>query len=702
MYSISVIIPIYNEGSYIKKCLDSICNQTLSNLEIICVDDGSTDNTPMILNEFQSKDNRIKVISTTNSGQGFARNRALDIAKGEYIAFIDADDWIELNSFELLYSKAKSDDLDILFFQMINYIENSNNYVETDLYNYKCFENNGISENIIFNSEDTKDFLFEIPVGPVSKLYKKDFLYSNNLKFPEGMFFEDNSFFYNAYFKCNRAGFLKKHLYFRRRHDNSVTQILDETKFDIIKAGNDILQVFLDNNQYDHYKHDVINHVFSMLVEWFIKSSLFLRQNFYKLIKYNFRGFSDLKMDFEDNLNEDYILIYNCVNNNENYIDFLSEYKLNCAEYVIFDNGREFEFDSDEYKSYKSCFLNNYKISVIIPIYNNETFIHRTLMSIENQTFGIDNIEVLMIDDSSSDNTYEVIKKYSNRYEGFKAIHIKKGTGSPGTPRNIGLIESSSDYVLFLDHDDLLDINALKILYDSIIDLNCDLVYGTYASIDMGSPTKIVYPNEKHGYFNNIYENERSIAFPPPSIWTKLFKRDFLIKNNILFPTILGEDAIFVSKSLLKANGINYLWDSVICLHNLNLNSYTKNISYNYLIEGFTSEKYLYELYKGYGNEYFYKIRGEGILDFYLTQFNNAELTKKDLIKIFPALYDFVYRIYSFGLKPHVSEDNKILFNYIINNDMTQLILFKQKDDYVPKKVRFKNFVARAIKKVFR
>ncbi len=702
MYDVSVIIPVYNGEKYLKKCLDSVCNQTLNNIEIICVNDGSTDDTYNILEKYASKYENMKIISIIHSGQGVARNVALNEATGEYVSFVDADDWIELNALETLYFKAKQDNLELLFFQMINYIDSSNKFVETDLYNHKCFENNNVKENDVFNSDFTKNFLFEIPVGPVSKLYKKEFLDLHNLRFPEKMIFEDNAFFYNVYFKCNYAGFLKKQLYFRRRHDNSVTQTLDKSKFDIIAATNSVLDVFFENGKYESYKNDVINHTFSMLVEWFKKSPLNLRQEFYKLIKDNFYGFNDLKGDFEHYLNEEHIIIFNIMDYNNYYLDFLSEYKLNIADYVIYDDNQEYGVGTSNYQKYKSHKSNNYKISVIIPIYNNEKLIHRTLMSIENQTFGIENIEVLLIDDSSTDNTYEIIKEYSNTYDGFKAIHINKGTGSPGTPRNIGLLEASSKYVIFLDHDDLFEINALEVLYDSIIKNDCDFVYGTYASIDMGVPTKIIYPNEKHGYFSNVLENERSIAFPPPSIWTKLFNKEFLIKNNILFPTILGEDAIFVSKALLNATGIIYLWDSLICLHNLNENSYTKNISYKYLMEGFTSEDYLYNLYKDLGNENFYRIRAEGILDFYLSQFYKANLSKLEIIRIFPVLYDFTIRINKLGLIPHVNKDNLILFNLILKKDINQIILFKRKDNEVSNKQKLKNVLKKVIKKVVR
>lgn len=697
MVDVSVIVPVYNGEKYLNQCLDSISNQTLENIEIICINDGSSDNTSSILKKYSSKDNRFKIITTENRGQGCARNTALNEAVGKYISFVDADDWIESDSLELLYKKAESDNLDMVFFQMVNYMQLSDNFVSTDLYNIKSFENNAIDEHVTFNHNNTQKFLFEIPVGPVSKFYNRQFIESNNLRFPEGMYFEDNAFFYNAYFHCKKAGFLKKQLYYRRRHEESVTQTFDESKFDIVKAANEVLEVFANHSMYDVYKGDVINHTFSMLLEWFRKSPLNIRQKFYENIKYGFMGFSDLKKDFNENLNCEYKIIFSTVLDNNFYLDFLCDYKLKTTDYVIYNGKNEFLKGSDEYLEYKSTLMKKFKISVVIPIYNNERFIHRTLMSIENQSFGIENIEVLMVDDNSNDNTCEVIRQYCDKYEGFTSIHIKEGTGSPGTPRNIGLLESSSDYVIFLDHDDLFEIDALEKLYRTITENDCDFVYGTYASIDIDKPTKIVYPNEKHGYFESLWENKRSIAFPPPSIWTRLFKRDLLIDNNILFPTILGEDAVFISKVLFNAKGIYYLWDTLVCYHYLNLKSYTKNISYKYLIEGFTSEEYMFNLYNSYDDD-FYKIRGEGILDFYMSQFFKSNLSDEEIIKIFPAVYDFTKRLNSLGLTPHVSKENTILYDHILNKDVDAVIKFKK----VKPPRNLKRFIKNIVKKILR
>ena len=251
---------------------------------------------------------------------------------------------------------------------MVNYMDVSGNLVETDLYNHSCFDKNNIIDNVTFNYTDTKEFLFEIPVCPVSKLYKKEFLNSFDLKFPEGMFFEDNVFFYNVYFQCDKAGFLKKQLYYRRRHQDSVTQTFDEKKFDIIKAANGILDVFLFHGEYEIYKNDLINHTFSMILEWFNKSPLELCSKFYNLIKNDFKGFQELQNDFRSNLNDDFFMIFDLIVNNDYFLDFLSEYKLTNCDYIIFDNGKEYELNTESYFKYKTGLSKKYKLSVIIPI----------------------------------------------------------------------------------------------------------------------------------------------------------------------------------------------------------------------------------------------------------------------------------------------------------------------------------------------
>ena len=116
MIKLSIIIPVYNVEKYIPVCLESIINQPFKDLEIICVNDGSSDNSLSVLQSYKEKDNRITIIDKKNEGSGVARNTALAIAKGDYVYFVDGDDWLEDNALEKVVSKADELDTDILIF----------------------------------------------------------------------------------------------------------------------------------------------------------------------------------------------------------------------------------------------------------------------------------------------------------------------------------------------------------------------------------------------------------------------------------------------------------------------------------------------------------------------------------------------------------------------------------------------------------
>ena len=123
---VSVILPIYNQEKYVSKALDSLNVQTLKDAEFICINDGSTDNTLSILNEYAQKDSRIKIINQKNQGTGRARNNGLKVAQGEYIAFLDPDDWMERDALESLYKKSKEQDCDMLIFNFKRIDEDGN------------------------------------------------------------------------------------------------------------------------------------------------------------------------------------------------------------------------------------------------------------------------------------------------------------------------------------------------------------------------------------------------------------------------------------------------------------------------------------------------------------------------------------------------------------------------------------------------
>lgn len=251
---VSVILTAYNEEKYIRKAIESVVNQTLEDIELIVVNDGSTDSTLDIINEFD--DNRITVIDHENIGPGASRNKAMEMARGEYIAFIDGDDWFDLNALEIAYTQATSKNTDITFFQMINYDDKTSEIYENDWFNLNTFDES--FDNRVFSPDDTKDYLFDLSVGVCQKVYRNSFLKSIDAKFPEGIFFEDMPFFFYVYLKASRISIIRKHLYYRRKHDESITHVVDCKFLDTVPAGQEMMRRFIENEWYDAYKFDLL------------------------------------------------------------------------------------------------------------------------------------------------------------------------------------------------------------------------------------------------------------------------------------------------------------------------------------------------------------------------------------------------------------------------------------------------------------
>lgn len=177
---VSVIVPIYNVEKYLNKCVDSIINQSLRDIEIILVDDGSTDNSGDIADIYAEKDSRVKVIHKENGGQGSARNHGIEVAQGEYIGFVDSDDWIDFNMYEELYIAAEKEEADIAVCNRKVFDENDN--LKTIV---------TVSEGIIdINKDKIIDYVIDQLFYPhtvvvYNKIFKKTIISNNNITFKE-------------------------------------------------------------------------------------------------------------------------------------------------------------------------------------------------------------------------------------------------------------------------------------------------------------------------------------------------------------------------------------------------------------------------------------------------------------------------------------------------------------------------------------
>lgn len=180
--TVSVIIPVYNAAKYLPQCLDSICNQTLQNIEIICVDDGSTDNSLEILERYAEKDSRFQLLQQKNAGAGAARNKGMSLARGEYLSFLDADDFFELNMLEKAYLQCEKDGADFCVFRADQYDQKNSIYMKIPW----TIKRRYLPVQCPFAAETIYPYIFQIFNGWAwDKLYRKEFVEKNNLKFQE-------------------------------------------------------------------------------------------------------------------------------------------------------------------------------------------------------------------------------------------------------------------------------------------------------------------------------------------------------------------------------------------------------------------------------------------------------------------------------------------------------------------------------------
>ena len=179
---ISVIIPVYNSERYLRQCLDSLIHQTLSEIEIICVDDGSADASLSILSEYQESDNRVVVLTRENAGAGAARNCGLSVARGEYLSFLDSDDFFDPHLLENVYLQCKRDNADIGVYKYKKYDECSHKYLQME---YGVFEWY-LPKKIPFSASLYPCYLFEMFQLPAwNKLFKREFILHHNIRFQE-------------------------------------------------------------------------------------------------------------------------------------------------------------------------------------------------------------------------------------------------------------------------------------------------------------------------------------------------------------------------------------------------------------------------------------------------------------------------------------------------------------------------------------
>ena len=266
----SIILPVYNVEKYISKCLDSVINQTYSNLEIICVNDGSTDNSRQIIEGYALKDNRIIIIDQPNQGQGVARNNGINHASGDYVSFIDPDDWVEPNIFKKLSDYIILHRPKVLQFGVDVYFEETGE-ISKDFIQKRFEKSMGInlSQRNFYSLKDIKkENLLKFTSCCWNKVYKTSFIRENNLKFPPHKMGEDTMFTFSVLFRTDKIDLIQDHLYiYRLRSNSSVSSDKKRNTLYIFEQIDWLKRLLEEKNLMSHMKKEFIQYKIRAIYE---------------------------------------------------------------------------------------------------------------------------------------------------------------------------------------------------------------------------------------------------------------------------------------------------------------------------------------------------------------------------------------------------------------------------------------------------
>lgn len=217
MPKISVVMPLYNVENFLRQSLNSVINQTLKDIEIICVNDASTDNTLSILEEYARNDKRIKIITNEkNLHCGISRNVGMKYATGDYLIILDGDDFFRPTMLELMYNKIVKDNSDVVVCDFFIFDD-----LEKKVTNLYCVKNKAMRKKAVFDPKEFKDILFcEITPNTWTKLFKRSFLLENNLHFDDNVYCTDQSCIYTALSCAKKISLLNKPLVCYRKNQN--------------------------------------------------------------------------------------------------------------------------------------------------------------------------------------------------------------------------------------------------------------------------------------------------------------------------------------------------------------------------------------------------------------------------------------------------------------------------------------------------
>ena len=557
---VSILMPALNSGRFIRECMESVLNQTLQDIEIICIDAGSTDGTLEILREYERKDPRIREIVSDKKRMGYQYNLGLDAAAGDYIGMVETDDWIEADTFECLWMAASGQDVDIVAANQ--YLH----YTKPEIHD-QPFENlQRCPYEQIFCP---KDVLHSFAVKPLiwSAIYRRSMLNENGVRFNEtpGASFQDTGFHFLVMTVAKTAFFLDRYFYHYR--SDSETQS--------INSGGKVYSLCDEAHYYERFLEGRSAD----------KARLLKPYMAWKFDKYywNFTRVSpESQWEFLMRFREEFMIHQKeGLLKDDAFDTSVSNLPLETIHEIIYNPVRLFRKTCKKYctlptdeKLPKAELLKESEtktpcVSIIIPLSNEENRVVASIESAQKQT--LENIEIICVDDGSDDSTLRLVLERAEVDKRFTVLH--QGNQGTASAKNRGLVYAKGKYILFLCAGDRLQEDAAEKLVSLADEYNLDLLYFDIISVN-GQENKAVCGhilNNKEvmtgsDYFSSACE-EGTYA---PFACQALYNRERLANRNIRFPDgMFYEDRAFMFGALTQAERVFHLKEPLyfICEH---------------------------------------------------------------------------------------------------------------------------------------
>lgn len=563
---VSVIVPIYNVEKYLRKCVDSILAQTLTDIEVILVDDGSPDGCPQIVDEYAAKDPRVVPVHQRNGGLSAARNGGLSVASGKYVGFVDADDWVEPRMYEELFSACEASTADIGACGIRCEFLSGGADVDQAYYDLKFSG----------KFKAVPAMLEKIDVSVCNKIFRREILSrAPELRFPDGLNFEDCEFFWRYFLRAETIFCLPKNLYHYVRHGSGIMREtmngINPHSVDAVKVCMNILKDLLKRNCFSAYAFPF----FLLLAGHYGMSSRsrhpdtdsetrkILRAAKYKKYRSSLPERENWAWEILDNVSEGkktplrYKIWHtkNCKGVSRSFFCGIRVRKKKIPESDIAFACPEAE---------KNAGGDVPKVSVVVPVYNVEKYLRQSLDALVAQTLR--EIEIICVNDGSTDASLSILEEYSRKDVRIRII--SRQNAGYGSAVNAGIGAARGEFLAIAEPDDYVDPAMFETLYFAakkygvpLVKCDWELFWETEGTETKRERWRLVSCGEDQVAVFDPRDNPTMIA-DASGIWAGICSLAWLRANDIRCletPGASFQDTSFVLKTYLCAEKMAFV-----------------------------------------------------------------------------------------------------------------------------------------------